>query len=194
MTTTNRNLTDGELIQLISQNNEVAIATFLDRYKDKFYTAIYFIVKDRDQAEDIFQDACIKIINIIRNGKYNEAGKFMPWAMRIIRNMAMDFLRLEKRFPKITLPDGKDIFTVLDFEEKPQKAMYDIEESGIKARALIQNLSLEQRETLILRIWGNLSFNEIAELTNVSLNTALGRMRYALLKLRKVVEEKEMVL
>ena len=194
MTTTHRNLTDGELIQLISKNDEIAIATFLDRYKDKFYTAIYFIVKDRDQAEDIFQDGCIKIINTIRNGKYNESGKFLPWAMRIIRNMSMDFLRAEKKFPKIAMPDGSDIFSILNIEEKPLQHKYDSEESCYKAKQMLQYLSLEQRETLVLRFWGHLSFNEIAKLTDVSVNTALGRMRYALMNLRKVIEEQKVVL
>jgi RNA polymerase sigma factor (sigma-70 family) len=194
MTTTQNRLTDNELIKLINQNDETAIAIFLNRYKNKFYTTVFFIVKDHYAADDIFQDGCIKIIDLIRKGKYNEDGKFLPWAMRIVRNLAMDFLRLEKRMPKITLPDGTDIFSVFEFEEKSLNEKLMLEESGSIATELLQQLPLLQREVIILRLFGNLSFNEIAVLTDVSVNTALGRMRYGLINLRKVIEENGVVL
>ena len=194
MTTTHNKFTDHELIVLINRNDEVAIATFLNRYKNKFYTTVYFIVKDHYVADDIFQDGCIKIIHLIRNGKYNEDGKFLPWAMRIIRNLAMDYLRHEKRLPKITFPDGTDIFSVLEFEDSPVMDEIHLEKTGNQAKEMLLKLSHEQREVITLRIFGKLSFNEIAEITNVSVNTALGRMRYGLINLRKAMEEKGVVL
>lgn len=194
MTTTHNKFTDQELIVLINKNDEVAIATFLNRYKNKFYTTVYFIVKDHYVADDIFQDGCIKIIHLIRNGKYNEDGKFLPWAMRIIRNLAMDYLRQEKRLPKITFPDGTDIFSVLEFEDSPVMDEIHLEKTGNQAKEMLLKLSHEQREVITLRIFGKLSFNEIAEITNVSVNTALGRMRYGLINLRKAMEEKGVVL
>jgi RNA polymerase sigma-70 factor (ECF subfamily) len=194
MTTTHNKFTDQELIVLINKNDEVAIATFLNRYKNKFYTTVYFIVKDHYVADDIFQDGCIKIIHLIRNGKYNEDGKFLPWAMRIIRNLAMDYLRQEKRLPKITFPDGTDIFSVLEFEDSPVMDEIHLEKTGNQAKEMLLKLSNEQREVITLRIFGNLSFNEIAKITDVSVNTALGRMRYGLINLRKAMEEKGVVL
>ncbi len=194
MTTTHNKFTDQELIVLINRNDEVAIATFLNRYKNKFYTTVYFIVKDHYVADDIFQDGCIKIIHLIRNGKYNEDGKFLPWAMRIIRNLAMDYLRHEKRLPKITFPDGTDIFSVLEFEDSPVMDEIHLEKTGNQAKEMLLKLSHEQREVITLRIFGKLSFNEIAEITDVSVNTALGRMRYGLINLRKAMEEKGVVL
>ena len=194
MTTTHNKFTDQELIVLINRNDEVAIATFLNRYKNKFYTTVYFIVKDHYVADDIFQDGCIKIIHLIRNGKYNEDGKFLPWAMRIIRNLAMDYLRHEKRLPKITFPDGTDIFSVLEFEDSPVMDEIHLEKTVNQAKKMLLKLSNEQREVITLRIFGKLSFNEIAEITNVSVNTALGRMRYGLINLRKAMEEKGVVL
>ena len=151
-------------------------------------------MKDHYVADDIFQDGCIKIIHLIRNGKYNEDGKFLPWAMRIIRNLAMDYLRHEKRLPKITFPDGTDIFSVLEFEDSPVMDEIHLEKTGNQAKEMLLKLSHEQREVITLRIFGKLSFNEIAEITNVSVNTALGRMRYGLINLRKAMEEKGVVL
>jgi RNA polymerase sigma factor (sigma-70 family) len=190
MTITHNKLSDQELIVLINRNDETAIAAFLNRYKNKFYTTVFFIVKDHYVADDVFQDGCIKIIDLIRKGKYNEDGKFLPWAMRIIRNLAMDYLRHEKRLPKITFPDGSDIFSVLQFEDSPVAIdEKQLELAGNKAKEMLFQLSHEQREVIILRLFGNLSFNEIAKITNVSVNTALGRMRYGLINLRKVITE-----
>lgn len=194
MYTSLKNLTDEALIELITANNEHATATFLHRYKSKFYTTVYLLVKDPYIAEDIFQDGCIKIIQSIRQGKYTDNGKFISWAMRIIRNLAMDYLRSAKRHVKVTLPDGSDIFSVLQFEVSPVEDKIMLEESGDKARQLLAQLPYEQREVIVLRIFGNLSFNEIAQLTQVSVNTALGRMRYGLINLRKVIAEKAIVL
>jgi RNA polymerase sigma factor (sigma-70 family) len=178
--------TDGQLLKLIQQNDESAIAVLLHRYKSSFYTTALGLVKDQYVAEDIFQDACIKIITAIRNGKYNESGKFVPWAMRILRNLAMDYLRIAKRMPRITLPDGNDIFSFLDFQEPQQFSGLQKEERYQSLYSLIQHLPDDQREILVLRIFANLSFNEITVMTGLKLNTAVGKMRYAITTLRKL--------
>ena len=189
-----KNLTDEKLIELIETCHEGAIAEFLERYKSRFYTAAYLLVKDRYIAEDLFQDACVKIINSIRAGKYNEDGKFLPWALRITRNLCFDYLRVAKRTTKVTLPDGRDIFELLDIGEGNVEDRIMIAQSGDKARRMLEQIPYEQREVIVLRLYGNLSFKEIAELTEVGINTALGRMRYGLLNLRRMMEDKKIVL
>lgn len=189
-----KNLTDEQLLVLIQENNEHAIAEMLDRYKNKFYTAAYLLVKDRYIAEDIFQDACIKIFNSIREKKYNDDGRFVAWAMRITRNLAIDHIRLTKRMPKVTLPDGKDIFSIINVGEENREDQIMANQSSMRARKMLDFLSEEQREVIVLRLFGNMSFKEISELTNVSVNTALGRMRYGLLNLRKVMDERRILL
>lgn len=191
---TYKHLTEDALIDLIQKNNEVAIAELLDRNKSKFYTAAYLLVKDRYIAEDLFQDACIKIINCIRNGKYNESGKFLPWAIRIVRNLCYDYLRVAKRTPKITLPDGQDVFSILDMGETNVEDKIVNTETCNSVRKMLDHIPQEQREVIVLRMYGNLSFKEIADMTNVGINTALGRMRYGLLNLRKLMEEKQILL
>jgi RNA polymerase, sigma subunit, ECF family len=183
-----------QLLALVAQNNEAAIAELLNRNKNKFYTAAYLLVKDRYIAEDIFQEACVKIIRSIRNAQYVHDGRFMQWSLRIVRNLCYDYLRVAKRTPKVTLPDGKDIFSVLHFEEKNAEDIIMRNQSGNRIRMMLDLLPYEQREVLVLRMYGNLSFKEIATLTQVSINTALGRMRYGLLNLRKMVEEKSIAL
>lgn len=189
-----KNLPDLRLIELVESNHEGAIAELLDRYKSKFYTAAYLLVRDRYLAEDLFQDACIKIIQSIRNGKYKEDGKFLPWAMRITRNLCYDYLRVAKRTPKVTLPDGQDLFAILDMGEPSAEDRIMNMQSGRKVRQMLEFIPQEQREVIVLRMYGNLSFKEIAELTQVGINTALGRMRYGLLNLRKMMDEKRLVL
>jgi RNA polymerase sigma factor (sigma-70 family) len=185
--------TDEKLFSLIKQNNETAIATLLNRYKSKFYTVAYMLVKDQYIAEDIFQDACIKIITSIRQGKYNEDGRFIPWAMRITRNLAMDHLRLLKKMPLVTLPDGQDIFSILNFSEGNVQSKWVQEEEQNQVYYLLKLIPYEQREVIVLRLFGNLSFKEIAELVGINLNTALGRMRYGIASLRKAREKSGML-
>ena len=189
-----KNLTEENLIELIRTNHEAAIAELLERYKNKFYTVAFLLVKDRYIAEDIFQDACIKIIHSIRMGKYNEDGKFLPWALRVTRNLCYDYLRIAKRTPKVTLPDGQDIFSILDIgENNIEDRIMGYETQG-KVRKMLEMIPYEQREVIVLRMYGNMSFKEIAEMTEVGINTALGRMRYGLLNLRKLMEEKGILL
>lgn len=189
-----KHLSDEKLLELISSHNESAIAALLDRYKNKFYTSAYLLVKDRYIAEDIFQEACVKIFRCVREGKYKDDGKFLAWAIRVTRNLAIDHLRISKRMPKVTLPDGKDIFSVLNFGEETREDHIMRQQSSARVRKMLDHISDEQREVIVMRLFGNMSFKEIAEHTQVSLNTALGRMRYGLINLRKLMDEKRILL
>lgn len=189
-----KNLSEENLFELIRKNDQNAIAELLQRNKSKIFTAIYLLVKDRYIAEDLFQETCIKVITKIRDGKYTEDGKFCPWAMRIARNLTIDYLRVAKRMVKITLPDGRDICELIGLcDENKEDAVMRSQSHG-RVRKMLELIPYEQRETLVLRLYGDLSFKEIAELTGVSLNTALGRMRYALINLRKVMDTKKIML
>jgi RNA polymerase sigma-70 factor (ECF subfamily) len=189
-----QHLTEEDLFVLIRKNDEHAIAELLQRNKRKLFTAIYLLVKDRYTAEDLFQDVCIKVITKIREGKYNDDGRFTPWALRIARNLTIDHLRVAKRMVKITLPDGRDICELIGVEEaNHEQAMMKGQSCG-RVRKMLDMIPYEQRETIILRLYGNMSFKQIAELTGVSLNTSLGRMRYGLINLRKVMGEKGILL
>lgn len=184
-------ISDQELINLYLSGDESALAELLSRHKSKIYTSIYLLVKDTYLAEDIFQDTFIKVINTLKGGKYNEEGKFLPWVLRIAHNLVIDHFRREKRSPMITNGDGYDIFDLLGFADESIEDKMLKEQSHNDLRTLIQRLPEEQKEVLIMRHYGDLSFKEIADLTNVSINTALGRMRYALNNLRKMMTEKE---
>ncbi|HPI53700.1 MAG TPA: sigma-70 family RNA polymerase sigma factor [Chitinophagaceae bacterium] len=191
---TYKHLPEESLLELVHKSNEKAIAELLNRYKSRFYTAVYLLVKDRYVAEDIFQDASIKIIQSIRAGKYNDSGKFLPWALRIARNLSIDYLRTCKRMPKVSLPDGQDVFSVLDFgQDNAEDTIINSQSQG-RVRKMLEFIPYEQREVIVMRLFGDLSFKEIADMTNVSINTALGRMRYGLLNLRKMMEEKQLSL
>ena len=189
-----KNQTDEALFTLIQKNDVKATAELLNRYKGKFYTAIYLLIKDKYLAEDIFQDTCIKIIHCIREKKYQEDGRFLPWAMRIARNQAIDYIRMIKRIPKVVMPDGSDIFNLLDLKEKNIEDKTIQKQTHSRVRLMLDLIPYEQREVVVLRMYGNLSFKEIAQLTDVSVNTALGRMRYGLLSLRKIADERGILL
>lgn len=182
---------DQELVKLYLTGNEAVLEELLKRHKSKIYTSIYLLVKDQYLAEDIFQDAFIKVINTLRSGRYNEEGKFLPWVMRIAHNLVIDYFRREKRAPVITSADGTDVFNLLQFHEESAEDKMLREQTHFDLRALIHLLPDDQKEVLIMRHYADLSFKEIADLTDVSINTALGRMRYALNNLRKMMKVKE---
>ena len=184
-------LSDSCLISLYSKGNEEAMSILVDRHKSRIFTTIYLIVKDRYIAEDILQDVFIKTINIIKQKKYNEQGKFLPWILRIAHNQAIDHFRKEKRNPKITLADGSDIFNCLKFSEDFSESERLSKDSKKFLKKTIENLPEKQKQVLIMRHYMDMSFQEIAEATNVSINTALGRMRYALISLRKKIKPKQ---
>ena len=186
-------ISDQELISQYLSGNESSLQELITRHKAKVYTSIYLLVKDKYLAEDIFQDTFIKVINTLRLGKYNEEGKFLPWVIRIGHNLVIDHFRREKRTPLITNSEGFDIFETIQFvdENIEDKLLRDQTYSDLQK--LIALLPEEQKEVLIMRHYGDLSFKEISTLTNVSINTALGRMRYALNNLRKLMLKKEIV-
>jgi RNA polymerase sigma factor (sigma-70 family) len=187
-------MSDQQLIQEYLNGSEAAFRVLIERHQAKIFTTIRMFVKDQNQADDIFQEVFIKVINTLRKGKYNHEGKFCQWASRIAYNLCVDSFRKKKRRPTIQPTEEFDIFDVLGSSDD------NIEESTIKkqtydkVRKLVDQLPPEQREVVILRHYADMSFKEIAALTRVSINTALGRMRYALINIRKMVEEKEVTL
>jgi RNA polymerase sigma factor (sigma-70 family) len=185
---------DQDLIHLYVAGDEAGLVELLRRYQAKIYTSIYLLVKDEYLAEDIFQDAFIKVINTLRAGKYNEEGKFLPWVTRIAHNLVIDHFRREKRAPMINNGDDFDIFEVLGNYDESTEDRLVREQTHKDLKALIHLLPDEQKEVLIMRHFGDMSFKEIADVTDVSINTALGRMRYALNNLRKMMTSKELSL
>jgi RNA polymerase sigma factor (sigma-70 family) len=188
------NLTDKQLIHLYMDGNADALATLIMRYKNKIFTSIYLLVKDKHLAEDIFQDVFIKVIDTLRSGKYTDEGKFLPWTMRIAHNMCVDHFRRVKRSPTVKTSDDRDIFEVINFSEPGADHTMMAAQSHEKVRKMIDLLPEDQREVIILRHYANLSFKEISDLTHCSINTALGRMRYGLINLRKMMVEKQIAL
>jgi RNA polymerase sigma-70 factor (ECF subfamily) len=189
-----RTKTDHELIHDFKDGNLYALETLVIRHKDKMYTSILFLVKDKYLAEDIFQDVLIKIIDTIRGGRYTEEGKFLPWAMRIAHNLCVDHFRKVKRTPAIKTSDDRDIFEVINFTEDGADVKMMKRQSHDRVRQMLDLLPEDQREVIILRHYADLSFKEIASLTNCSINTALGRMRYGLINLRKMMMQKKIAL
>jgi RNA polymerase sigma-70 factor (ECF subfamily) len=187
-------LSDAELIHAFLQGNEPSLEVLINRYKDKIYTAIFMLVKDKYIAEDIFQEAFLKMIRTMREGRYSEQGKFLPWAVRVSHNLCMDYFRRVKQQVPVTLPDGRDIAALMPFATESAADTMERRQTHDGVRRLIDELPEEQREVIILRMYGDLSFKEIADITSVSINTALGRMRYGLINLRRMITEKQMVM
>jgi RNA polymerase sigma-70 factor (ECF subfamily) len=191
-------INDQQLVHLYINGNESALSTLIHRHKKQIFSHIIQLVKNKAVAEDIFQDTFIKVINTLKKGNYKEEGKFLPWVMRISHNLTIDYFRREQRLPTIsgtTNKDGKefDVFSLIPIYDKNREQ--EIIEKQIESdiRKLIENLPDEQKEVLMMRHYFDMSFKEISEQTNVSINTALGRMRYALINMRKMIEEKELV-
>lgn len=184
-------LSDSCLISLYKKGNEEALSSLFERHKSRIFTTVFFIVKDKYIAEDILQEVFIKTINVIKENRYNEQGKFLPWILRVAHNMAIDNFRKEKRNPKITLADGSDIFNCLKFSESSEDHEELSKDSKKYLKKMVLKLPDKQREVLVMRLYMKMSFQEIAIETNVSINTALGRMRYALLALRKKIKLKQ---
>ena len=184
-------ISDQELIHLYLNGNEASLETLVKRHKRAIYTVIYLLVRDRSLAEDIFQETFIKIITTLRNGNYNEEGKFLPWAARVARNLTIDYIRKMKRDVTITDSQGNDILSYIHIAEESKEDIIIRQQSERKVKELVKLLPEEQRQVLIMRHWGNMSFQEIADATGVSINTALGRMRYALNNIRKMMEKQQ---
>lgn len=188
-------VTDQELVKRYLSGDSISLEHLISRHKNKVYAYILMVVKDRDLADDIFQDTFVKVIHTLRNGSYKEEGKFIQWVMRIAHNLTIDHFRKSKRLPVID--NGNDDYDIL---ESLRLTDPSIEEQLISTqikndlRSLIELLPDEQKEVLKMRHYNDMSFKDIAEQTDVSINTALGRMRYALINLRKIIQEKEMAL
>ncbi len=187
-------LSDQELVNQYLAGSEIALERLIHRHKDKIYTSIYCTVKDQYLAEDLFQETFIKAIDTLRAGKYNEEGKFAPWVMRIAYNLCIDHFRKLKRTPGVVTSAGDDIFKYMKFDDTPLEEHEAVEKFETKLKDLIEKLPEDQKEVVILRHFFNFSFREVAEYTNSPLNTCLGRMRYALINLRKMMEDQKIAL
>jgi RNA polymerase sigma-70 factor (ECF subfamily) len=189
------NLSDQELIQLFKNGDTNALEDLINRHKQRIFTSIFILIKDKSLAEDIFQDVFIKIIDTLRSGSYTDEGKFLPWALRIAHNMCVDHFRKVKRGPAVlNNSEEYDIFETLDLSEEGAEGQIVNAERNETLRKLLDSLPQDQREVIVLRHFANLSFKEIAEKTNCSINTALGRMRYGLINIRKMMVECEVAL
>ncbi|TVP51372.1 MAG: sigma-70 family RNA polymerase sigma factor [Mongoliibacter sp.] len=180
---------DSELIKQYRSGSEIAFEKLVEKYKSKVYTTIYLIVKDQGVAEDLLQDVFVKVVHTLNSDRYNEEGKFQPWLMRIAHNLAIDYFRKRKRYPTIIMEDGANIFNTMRFAEETIEDHKIKEDTFELVRKLIDELPESQKQVLIMRHYMDLSFQEIAEQTGVSINTALGRMRYALINMRKKMKQ-----
>jgi len=184
---------DTHLISVFQKGDSSALEVLVHRYKDKIFSTILFLVKDHDLAEDLFQDVFVKIINKLRINRYSEEGKFLPWALCVAHNSVVDYFRKAKS-PYLVGSDEKDVFESIGEVGNNTDAKLIRYQSHDKVRKMLDYLPEEQREVIILRHFADLSFKEIAYITNTSINTALGRMRYGLLNLRKMIEEHDIAL
>mgnify|MGYP003635552186 CR=1 FL=1 len=185
---------DAILVSNYIKGDESALGILITRHKQKIYSFIYSKVYDKDVAEDIFQDTFIKVIRTLKRGAYNEEGKFLPWVMRISHNLVIDFFRKNNRMPKFDNAGDFNIFSVLrDTSLNAEKSIIK-EQVENDVRRLVDELPEDQREVLLMRIYNDMSFKEISDRTGVSINTALGRMRYALINLRKIIDKHNIVL
>ena len=186
--------TDADLVKSYINGSEIALESLVNRHKLQIFNFINSKINDRDTSEDIFQDTFIKVIRTLKNGLYNEEGKFLPWIMRIAHNLVIDHFRKSNRIPTIENKEEFDIFQFVS-DTAPNAENILIEDQILKdIQKLIQELPDDQKEVLIMRLYRDMSFKEIAENTKVSINTALGRMRYAIINLRKLIEDHKIVL
>ena len=183
--------TDNQLVNAFQEGDNNALEVLIYRHKDKLFSSILFLVKDKYLAEDLFQDVFIKIIDTLRTNRYNEEGKFLPWATRIAHNLCIDHFRKVSRKPTITTGDDRDIFETITVPEKGADTAIMQGQSHDRIRKIVDMLPDEQREVIVLRHYADLSFKEIATITNCSINTALERMRYGLLNMKKILAEKQ---
>ena len=189
------NAPDSFLVKTYISGDEKALEYLVLRYKDRVFNFIYSKVLDRDLTEDIFQDTFIKVIKTLKKGNYNEEGKFLPWLMRISHNLIIDHFRKSKRLPKFESKDKEfDIFTLIRDNSKNVEGQLVYEQITSDVKKLVEELPDDQREVVIMRLYKDMSFKEIAENTDVSINTALGRMRYAIMNLRKLIETRKIIL
>lgn len=186
---------DSQLIAEYLDGKQHSLEILISRHKNRVFAYILMVVKDKQLADDIFQDTFIKVINTMQAGSYKEEGKFIQWVMRIAHNLIIDYFRKSKRLPLVDNDSSEyDIFDTIRFTDVSVEERMIIDQIHQDVRDLIELLPQEQKEVLFMRHYSDMSFKDIAEQTDVSINTALGRMRYALINLRKMIQEKEIVL
>lgn len=191
---TSVNIPDSLLVKNYVAGDEGALATLIERHQSKIFGFIYSKVADRDVSDDIFQDTFIKVIKTLKSNSYNEEGKFLPWVMRIAHNLMIDHFRKNKKMPMFRETEEFSIFSIMSDNQPTIENQMITNQVESDLKRLIEELPHDQKEVLVMRMYQDLSFKEISELTGVSINTALGRMRYALLNLRKVIEKNNIVL
>ena len=188
------NSSDAFLVSNYINGSESALEILIDRHKLQIFNFINSKINNREISEDLFQDTFIKVIKTLKNGTYNEEGKFLPWVMRIAHNLVIDFFRKSNRIPTVDNKEEFDIFQFLSDHAPNAETTLIQDQVLIDIQRLIQELPEDQKEVIIMRLYRDMSFKEIAENTNVSINTALGRMRYAIINLRKMIEENQIIL
>ena len=189
-----KSLSDAILVSNYINGDESALTVLINRHQQRLYSFIFSKVYDRDVTEDVFQDTFIKVIKTLKLGKYNEEGKFLPWVMRIAHNLVIDYFRKNNRMPKFNNNGDFDIFSVLSDDSLNAEAELVRSQIHDDIRNLVKELPEDQRTVLKMRMYNDMSFREISENTSVSINTALGRMRYALINLRKLIESNNIIL
>jgi RNA polymerase sigma-70 factor (ECF subfamily) len=187
-------LSDGVLVSDYIEGNEKSLEILIYRHKQRIFSFILSKILNKDIAEDIFQDTFIKVIKTLKKGRYNEEGKFLPWVMRIAHNLVIDHFRRSKRIPTINNSDDFDIFSIISDDVLNAESQIIKTQILDNVKDLIEELPEDQKEVLIMRMYKDMSFKEISESTDVSINTALGRMRYALINLRKLIEKHQIIL
>ena len=187
-------LPDALLVTKYIQGDENALTVLINRHQSKIFGFIYSKIADRDISNDIFQDTFIKVIRTLKSNSYNEEGKFLPWVMRIAHNLIIDHFRKNKKMPMFRETEEFSIFSIMTDNSQTIENRMITEQVEKDLKKLIEELPSDQKEVLVMRIYQDLSFKEISELTGVSINTALGRMRYALMNLRKVIEKHQIIL
>jgi RNA polymerase sigma-70 factor (ECF subfamily) len=187
-------ISDQQLVELYVNGNEQSLSILIDRHQRKIFSTILFLVKDHEMAEDIFQDTFIKVINTLKKGNYNEEGKFLPWVLRISHNLVIDHFRRQQRMPMVHDKEDYSILDSLRLTDENAEDKLTREQIYKEVRLLVEELPFEQKEVIILRHFADMSFKEIADTTGVSINTSLGRMRYALINLRRIIKKKKLVL
>ncbi|OMQ13569.1 RNA polymerase sigma factor [[Flexibacter] sp. ATCC 35103] len=185
---------DALLVKNYVEGNEGALATLIKRHESKIYGFIYSKIADRDISNDIFQDTFIKVIKTLKSNSYNEEGKFLPWVMRISHNLIVDHFRKTKKMPMYRETEEFSIFSVMSDDSLTIENKMIFDQVEVDLKKIIEELPDDQKEVLVMRMYQDMSFKEISELTGVSINTALGRMRYALMNLRKIIDKHQIIL
>jgi len=186
--------TDSQLVSKYIEGSEQALGVLIERHNQRIFSFIFSKVYDREISNDIFQDTFVKVIKTLKAGKYNEEGKFLPWVMRIAHNLVIDHFRKGNRMPKFNDNGEFSIFSVLSDDSLNAETKIIKSQVETDVKSLVEELPDDQKEVLVMRIYNDMSFKEISENTGVSINTALGRMRYALINLRKLIEKYQIVL